>query len=117
MAWTHSACPSLKLRGQQLTKIGKKAIYKHLSLLFCGYKHEQLKGEVSSLKCSLFSLSLLAHATRSCTVQSTVQGDAIPLVETCFATFDIWSCLKWNARPLAVAGGVGLLWRGKQAGL
>ena len=55
MAWARSAYPCLKPRGQQLTKNGKKENYKHLSLLFRSYKHEQLKGEVSSLKCSLFS--------------------------------------------------------------
>ena len=55
MAWTRSAYPCLKPRGQQLTKTGEKENYKQLSLLFRGYKHEQLKGEVSSFKCSLFS--------------------------------------------------------------
>ena len=54
MVWTHSAYPSLKSRGQQLTKDGEKENYKNLSLLFRGYKHQQLKGEVSSLKYSLF---------------------------------------------------------------
>ena len=48
MAWTRSAYPSLKPRGQQLTKNGKTEHYKHYSLLFRGYKHQQLKGEVSS---------------------------------------------------------------------
>ena len=54
MAWTRSACPCLKSRGQQLTKSGKTENCKLYSLLFRGYKHQQLKGEVSSLKCSLF---------------------------------------------------------------
>ena len=55
MVWTHSAYPSLKSQGQQLTRDGEKESYKHLSLLFRGYKQYQLKGEVSSLKCSLFT--------------------------------------------------------------
>ena len=46
MAWTRLACPSLKPRGQQLTKNGTKENYKHLSLLFPGYKYEQLNCEV-----------------------------------------------------------------------
>ena len=48
MAWTRSAYPCLKPRGQQLTKNGKKENDKHLPLLFRAYKHKQLKGEVSS---------------------------------------------------------------------
>ena len=40
MVWMRSACPSLKLWGQQLTKIGKKENEKHdSSLLFRGYEH------------------------------------------------------------------------------
>ena len=57
MVWAHSACPSLKLRGLQLTKIGKKENDKHTSLLFRGYKHWQLVGEVISFWWSLFVLS------------------------------------------------------------
>ena len=57
MAWTHFAYPCLKPWGQQLTKNGKKENYQHLSLLFRGYKHYQLKGEVSSLKSSLFKFT------------------------------------------------------------
>ena len=67
MVWTSSACLSLKSRGQQLTKNGKKENCKHYSLLFRGYKHWQLKGEVSSLKCSLliqYIPLLLLRATR-----------------------------------------------------
>ena len=60
MAWTRSAYPCLKPREQQLTKNRKKENYKHSSLLFRGYKHQQLKGEVSSLKCSLFNRHLCA---------------------------------------------------------
>ena len=37
-----------------MTKFGEKENDKHLSLLFHGYKHSQLKGEVSSLKYSIF---------------------------------------------------------------
>ena len=55
MARTRSAYPCLKPWGQQLTKKGKKENYQHLSLLFHGYKQYQLKGKVSSLKCSLFT--------------------------------------------------------------
>ena len=40
----------LKTAGTTADKNGKKENYKHLSLLFRGYKHQQLKGEVSSLK-------------------------------------------------------------------
>ena len=54
MSWTRSAYPCLKPQGQQLTKNGKKENYKHLSLLFSGYKHYQMKGKVRSLKCILF---------------------------------------------------------------
>ena len=57
MVWARSACPSLKSRGHQLTKNGKKENYKHFFLLFRGYKHEQLNGEVSSFLCSLFNRS------------------------------------------------------------
>ena len=55
MAWTCSPYPCLKLWGQQLTKNRKKENYKHVSLLFSGYKHQQLKGKASSSKCSLFT--------------------------------------------------------------
>ena len=48
MAWTRSAYPCFKPRGQQLTKNEEKENDKHSSLLFRGYKHEQLKGGVSS---------------------------------------------------------------------
>ena len=60
MVWTRSAYPSLKSGGQQLTEYGEKENYKHMSLLFRGYKYKQLKGEVSSLKCSLFRFDLRA---------------------------------------------------------
>ena len=66
MVWTNSAYPSLKLRGQQLTKDGEKENYKHLSLLFRGYKHQQLQGKVSSLKCSLFTTNQLALGGLAC---------------------------------------------------
>ena len=42
MAWTRSACPCLKPRGQQLTKNGKKETCKHSSLLFRSYKHQKV---------------------------------------------------------------------------
>ena len=48
MGWTRSAYPTLDSRGQQPTKEGEKENYKHSFLLFCGYKHYQLKGKVSS---------------------------------------------------------------------
>ena len=48
MVWKRSACSSLKLWGQQVTKNGKIEHSKHTSLLFRGYKHQQLKGEVNS---------------------------------------------------------------------
>ena len=64
MAWTCSAYPCLKPQGQQLTKNGKKANYKHLSFLFRGYKHSQLKSEVSSLKYSLFKFNLRILAVK-----------------------------------------------------
>ena len=48
MVWTRSTYPSLKWRGQQLTKVGKKENDKPFPLLFRGYTHLQLKGEVSS---------------------------------------------------------------------
>ena len=47
--------PCLEPRGQQLTKNGEKENNKNLSILYRGNKHYQLKGEVSSLKCSLFN--------------------------------------------------------------
>ena len=45
----------LKTAGTTADENGKKENDKHLSLLFRGYKHEQMEGEVSSLKCSLLS--------------------------------------------------------------
>ena len=39
MAWTRPACPSLKSRGQQLTKTGKKEKHKYLLVLFLDNKH------------------------------------------------------------------------------
>ena len=59
MARTRSVYPSLKSRGQQPTKDREKENYKHLSLFFRGNKHYQMKGEVSSLKCSLFRVFVL----------------------------------------------------------
>ena len=54
MALRRSAYPCLKPQGQQLTKNGVKENNKYSPLRFRGYKHQQLVGKVSSLKCSLF---------------------------------------------------------------
>ena len=68
MVWTHSPYPCLKLRGQQLTNTWEKENYKHFSLLIRGYKHQQLKGKVSSLKCSLF----IWHEENTTTTRSSI---------------------------------------------
>ena len=45
MVWTHLACLSLKLWGQQLTNFGKKELElnKQFSLLFRGNEDEAIK--------------------------------------------------------------------------
>ena len=52
----------LKIVGTTADKKWKEIKCKHLSLLFRGCKHQQLNGEVSSLKCSLFRLDLTLTA-------------------------------------------------------
>ena len=53
MVWTRSAYPSLNPRVHPLTKKEKKENYKHLSLLFRGYKPQQL-GVKSALSNAVF---------------------------------------------------------------
>ena len=55
MVWIRSARPCLKLREQRLTINGKKENYKHLPLLFRGYKHQQLKSALSNVVSLLWS--------------------------------------------------------------
>ena len=55
MVWMRSARPCLKLQEQRLTINGKKENYKHLPLLFRGYKHQQLKPALSNVVSLLWS--------------------------------------------------------------
>ena len=59
----YSHCYSIRFKNIEVRWCGF-VNYKHFSLLFRGYKHQQLQGEVSSLKCSRFNWYKSSYLTQ-----------------------------------------------------